>query len=259
MNLLKCILTNNLCYKANRQITPKGIMVHSTGANNPNLKRYVQPLDTDPDAQELLALLGTNPYHNDWNHTDREACVHAFIGKLANGSVATVQTLPWNWRGWHAGVGTTGQSANNTHISFEICEDALTDKSYFEQTKNEAVQLVAMLCKLYNLDPTQDGVIICHQDGYKRGVAENHSDIYNWWPKFNYNMDDFRAEVVNAINEQINSVIYYETRDDVPEYYLPTIDKLIKTGGLKGTGNGVLHLSDDMCRVFTVLDRLGKL
>ena len=41
MNLHKLILTNNDCYKAGKTITPKGIMVHSTGANNPNLKRYV--------------------------------------------------------------------------------------------------------------------------------------------------------------------------------------------------------------------------
>ena len=34
--------------------------------------------------------------------------------------MATYQTLPWDHRGWHA-----GGSANNTHIGFEICEDAL--------------------------------------------------------------------------------------------------------------------------------------
>ena len=39
MNLRKLIFTNNSCYNAGRTITPKGIMVHSTGANNPWLKR----------------------------------------------------------------------------------------------------------------------------------------------------------------------------------------------------------------------------
>ena len=45
MNLNKLILTENACYKAGRKITVKGIMVHSTGANNPCLKRYVGPDD----------------------------------------------------------------------------------------------------------------------------------------------------------------------------------------------------------------------
>lgn len=88
MNLHKLIFTNNACYKAGRRITPKGIMVHSTGANNPWLKRYVGPDD---------GLLGKNQYNNHWNQPmDREVCVHAFIGKLADGTVATYQTLPWD-------------------------------------------------------------------------------------------------------------------------------------------------------------------
>ena len=58
MNLRKLILTNNDCYKAGRKITVKGIMVHSTGANNPWLKRYVGPDD---------GLLGVNKNGNHWN------------------------------------------------------------------------------------------------------------------------------------------------------------------------------------------------
>lgn len=118
MNLRKFILTENACYKAGKKITPKGIMVHSTGANNPYLRRYVGPDD---------GLLGVNQYNNHWNQDrpdGKQVCVHAFIGKLKDGSIATYQTLPWDHRGWHA-----GGSANDTHIGFEICEDGLTDAS----------------------------------------------------------------------------------------------------------------------------------
>ena len=83
MNLKTLIFVNNPCYKAGRTIVPKGIMVHSTGANNPTLKRYVGPDD---------GLLGRNLYNNHWNQDKpgaRQVCVHAFIGKLADGSVAT--------------------------------------------------------------------------------------------------------------------------------------------------------------------------
>ena len=103
MNLRKLIFTNNACYKAGRTIAVKGIMVHSTGANNPNLKRYVGPDD---------GLLGKNQYNNHWNQDKpggRQVCVHAFIGKLANGSVATYQTLPWNHR--------KRQTARHTFVS----------------------------------------------------------------------------------------------------------------------------------------------
>lgn len=184
MNLKKLIFTQNACYKAGRTITPKGIMVHSTGANNPSLKRYVGPDD---------GLLGKNQYNNYWNQDKpdgRQVCVHGFIGKLADESIATYQTLPWNHRGWHA-----GGSANDTHIGFEICEDGLTDATYFNAVYKEATELCAYLCKEYKLDPMADGVIIGHYEGHRRGIASNHADPGHWFPKFGKSMDTFRTEV----------------------------------------------------------------
>ena len=181
MNLNKLIFTENACYKAGRKIKVKGIMVHSTGANNPWLKRYVGPDD---------GKLGKNQYNNHWNtyHPGgREVCVHGFIGKLADGSIATYQTLPWDHRGWHA-----GGSANDTHIGFEICEDGLSDKTYFNKVYKETVELCAYLCKQYGLTEQN---IICHSEGYKKGIASDHGDVMHWFPKHGKSMDTFRADV----------------------------------------------------------------
>lgn len=189
MNLKKLILTNNDCYKRGEKITPKGIMVHSTGANNPNLKRYVGPDD---------GLLGVNKYNNHWNTSGLAKCVHAFIGKLKDGSIATYQTLPWTCRGWHSGKGKNG-SANNTHIGFEICEDGMTDAVYFKKVYQEAVELTAMLCKQYNLNPLADGVVISHKEGYTRGIASAHGDPDHWFQKHGKSMDTFRKDVDAAM------------------------------------------------------------
>ena len=261
MNLLKCILTENDCYKTNRTIKPKGVMVHSTGADNPNLRRYVQPGASTPGRDGLLAALGVNANKNDWNRPGLNVCVHGFVGRLADGSVAVVQTLPWNHRGWHAGTGTSGKSANDTHISFEICEDGLSDRVYFQQAYRTAAELTAMLCREYGLDPLADGVVICHQDGYRRGIASNHGDIYNWFPRFGFDMNDFRAEVVRIMNgesEEEDEMVYYKELADVPEYYRDAVQKAADKGALNGTGAG-LNVSEDLCRTLTVLDRLGKL
>lgn len=199
MNLLTCILTENDCCKDKKTITPKGVIVHSTAANNPNLKRYIQPISSTPDRDRLLSLLGTNANGNHWNRKmDEKKCVHAFIGKLADGSVAAVQTLPWTQKGWHSASGSKG-SANKTHIAFEICEDGLTDPDYFGQIYREAVELTAHLCRLYGLDPLADGVVICHKEGYRRGIASNHADVEHWFPKHGKSMDDFRADVAAEI------------------------------------------------------------
>ena len=116
------------------------------------------------------------------------------IGKLADGSIATYQTLPWNHRGWHGGSGAKG-SVNDTHISFEICEDGLSDVTYFNAVYKEAAELCAYLCKEYKLDPMADDVIIGHYEGHKRGIASNHTDPSHWFPKHGKSMDTFRAEV----------------------------------------------------------------
>lgn len=201
MRLLKCILTANDCYRNGKTIQPKGIMVHSTGANNPMLRRYVQPTAGDADYAQLMELLGPNPNGNSWNRADLNVCVHAFIGRLADGSVATVQTLPWNWRGWHAGDGTTRTSANNTHISFEICEDGLEDKEYFMQVYQEAVELTALLCRQFDLDPLKDEVVISHSEGHALGMASAHVDVMHWFPIHGKSMDTFRADVAKQLME----------------------------------------------------------
>jgi len=186
MNLRKQLFTQSDCYKANRQITVKGIMVHDTAAGNPSLKRYVGPDD---------GQLGKNQYSNDWNRPGINKCVHAFIGKLANGNIATYQTLPWNWRGWHA-----GGAANDTHIGFEICDDGYTNAAYFAAVYMEAVELCAYLCKEYHLNPTANGVIIGHYEGYQRGIASNHGDPKGWFAKFGKSMDTFRSDVSKQMN-----------------------------------------------------------
>ena len=249
MNLIQCYLKENDCYKAGRTITPKGVMVHSTGANNPKVARYVQPADSDPNKEELLEAIGTNKNKNDWNHGDLDVCTHAFIGKLADNSVGTVQTLPWNRRGWHAGNGTSGKSANDTHIAFEICEDALTSATYFNKVYQEAVELAAMLCKQYNLNPLADGVVICHSEGYQRGVASNHADVMHWFPKHGKSMDTFRSDVAKILGtsedkpatekpQESSGYVTYtvrvgDTLSEIAEEYGTTVSTLGSINGIK--------------------------
>ena len=193
MNLNRLYLTKNECYLAGKKMVPKGIMVHSTGANNPYLKRYVGPDD---------GKLGENPYGNQWNMArpdGRLVCVHAFIGKLADGSIATYQTLPWNYVGWHSGSGFLGKvkNANNTgYIGFEICEDGLEDGEYFAAVYREAVDLCVYLCRKFGLSAYH---IIDHSEGHKLGIASNHADAGHWFRLHGKTMDTLRADVLDAL------------------------------------------------------------
>lgn len=93
--ITQAIMTSSTCYKAGRTITPKGIMVHSTATPGATA-------DTIRDS---------------WNNAQAQSAVHAIID-----DGEALQTLPWTCRGWHAGTGFSGKTANDTHISFEVCE-----------------------------------------------------------------------------------------------------------------------------------------
>ena len=218
MDLRQQFLTANNCYKAGTPLVPKGVMWHSTDAPNPNLRRYVQPDD---------GLLGNNPNGNSWNQPSpdgQDVCVHAFIGLDKNGNVATYQTLPWDMRGWHCDQGING-SGNDTHISFEICEDYLNDESYFNKVYQEGIELTAYLCSQFNLNPLEDGVVICHSEGASRGIASFHADVMHWFPLFGKTMDDVRRDVAALMgsssgggatedNDDEEEVIDYDEPDE---------------------------------------------
>lgn len=202
MRLYTALLTQNDCYRKGKYIKPRGVMVHSTGAANPWLRRYISPDD---------GRLG-EPSSRHWNQSGVGACTHAFIGRLADGSIAVYQTLPWTMRGWHC-----GRSGNDTHISFEICEDSLTDRAYFQATYQAAVELTAYLCKRFGLNPLADGVVLCHSEGYKRGIASNHADVMHWWGRYGVSMDNFRRDVAEKMKGGERDLTEQEVRAIIRE------------------------------------------
>jgi flagellum-specific peptidoglycan hydrolase FlgJ len=244
--------TQSTCYKGTRKFTPVGILWHSTGANNPNLKRYIQPSDTKPSADtysksKWLEILGTNTNKNDWNHITREAGLNCWIGKLADGTVTTIQTMPWDYRPWGCGSGSKG-SCNNGWIQFEICEDGLSDKAYFDKVYKEACEITAYLCQLFNIDPngtvTVNGVkiptVLCHQDSYKLGFGSNHGDVNHWFPKHGKSMATARTDIAALLKtatttttESVTTAGTYKLVVDVNKYST-SADAKAKTNS-KGT------------------------
>ena len=186
MEITRYYLTNNRCYKAGKRMTPKGIVVHSTGANNPNLCRYIGPDD---------GVIGPNQYGNHWNQASSSKCVHAMIGKDKNGVVRCYQTLPWDYKPWGCGSGSKG-SYNNSHIQFEMQEDNLADAAYFAQVYDMAVGLCAHLCKEYDIHP---GEIVSHREAHDAGYASNHGDPHAWFNRHGKDMDTFRAAVAQKL------------------------------------------------------------
>jgi hypothetical protein len=201
VNIHKLILANNDCYKANQQMTPAGVMIHSTGANNPFLSRYLAPDD---------GRIGKNKYQNDWNRPGLQQCCHAFVGKLADNSVALYQTLPFDICCWSSGSGSLTKAKSNNFpgnnanflgfVQMEICEDDLTDAAYFNAVYALAADFAAYICQTYDI-PADERHVICHSEGHALGIASNHGDVMHWWTKFGKTMDDFRSDVSARLAE----------------------------------------------------------
>lgn len=197
MILKQCYLTENRCYSTGSKITngqPVGIVVHSTGANNKTLKRYVQPSKTDKNYDEIIADIGKNKNGNSWNRSGVDKCVHAMIGVNSAGTVETYEILPYDTCAWGVGKGTKGSYNYNptAHIQFEILEDDLKNEYYFEAAFKEAIEYCAYLCEKFNLSADD---ICSHKEANKAGYASSHGDPDHWLKKFGKNMDWFRAEV----------------------------------------------------------------
>lgn len=234
INVVEAFATKNKCYQVGAPLTPQGIMLHSVGCAQPSAAVFARSF-------------------NQYQPGGQSVCVHAVA--QADGTV--YQLLPWETIAWHC-----GGSANSTHIGVEMTEPSagMTYAEAAEQiagTYHTAVELFAALCRQYGLDPAQDGVIIGHAEGHRRGVASNHADPEYLWNAYGmgYTMDGFRADVAEAMNKNDNDneededdMVRYNTIDDVPGWAQDTVRALVDAGALGGVGGGNLDLSMDMIR-----------
>lgn len=254
MNIIKYYSVNNDCYKNNvnkedsryttfQQRGPKGLMLHSVGCSQSSAKVFA----------------------DSWNRSGKEVAVHAVL--QADGTV--YQCLPWNFRGWHA-----GGEANNTHVGVEMaepdcirytgganftCSNEAEAQAQVRGTYKTAVELFAMLCKQYKLDPLADGVIISHREGNKRGVASNHSDPEHLWNQLGmgYTMDGFRRDVKAAMAGSGDSAAPAKPDTDSEQMYRVRKawdDPKSQTGAFR-----VLENAKKACgEGYTVYDKDGK-
>ncbi len=82
------------------------------------------------------------------------------------------------------------------------CSDKAAAREVAKRTYEAAVELFAMLCEKYGLDPLADGVIVSHREGHSRGIASNHGNPEHLWNGLGigYTMDGFRRAVKAAMS-----------------------------------------------------------
>ncbi len=160
--------TKNEGYQKNGTLHVRGLMLHSTATPGILAKEFRDRFDKPG--------LGKS--------------VHGFID-----DTCYVQCLPYDKKAGHCRY-----SGNDTHIGIELCEPKAwkTDAAYFAKVYANAVQVFSELCRKFSLTEAD---ILDHAEGYRRGIASNHSDVGHWFPLFGKSMDTFRADVGAALRQ----------------------------------------------------------
>lgn len=188
MNIIEKMATANKCYQTEGNFTPKGIVLHSIGVGQPSAERMATA-------------------YNQYKPNGSSVCVHAFLEPNK-----VYQIMPWTRKAWHV-----GGYGNQTHIGIEMCEpsqikytggatftcsDYKAAQEYATGCYNTAVELFAMLCKQFGIDPLTG--IISHSEAYKQGIGSNHGDPEHLWKGLHlpYDMDSFRKAVKDKMNEK---------------------------------------------------------
>ena len=196
---------------------------------------------------------------NDGDHDEGNA--NYFKNTVVNASAhyfvdddSITLSVPENFVAWSVGgtkwkdCATTGggtmygQITNANSISIEMC-DTLRNGTIkaTEQTMANTASLVKDLMKKYSIGIDH---VYRHFD-----VTGKHCPAY-------FMSADAWAEFKERLVE-VSAVPVYKTIKDIPSWALPTIEKLIAHGSLKGDANGELNLDRNMLRLLVINDREG--
>lgn len=201
-----------------------------------------------------------------------QASAHYFVDEIS-----IWQSVEDKDRAWHCGGGLQGSNGHKFHgictnsnsIGIEMC--CKKDKNgnwYFEpETVKNTIDLVKMLMAKHNIPIDR---VIRHFDvtgkncpapyvneskwqEFKSRILTNEGDLeVSQYKELKEENKALKAEI-SALKSIVGDV--YKTIDDVPEYYKPTIKKLVDEGAIKGTAENNLNLPEILVRTLVVAER----
>lgn len=206
MQIITNYMTKHGLYNV-KDIAPKGAFLHSVGC----------------------AVDKAEKWWDRWNKpTYDDASVHGFIDdEKVIIALPCMEKKGVARKSFHVARNATHEK----YLSFEMCEyggirytgkGAEWDHSneaqviaYAKKTYKNAVEFFAKLCAFHGWDPLEDGVILSHYEGYKRGIASGHEDPEHIWKYAGLTMDGFRKDVAKAMG-----AVKEETpKEDTTELY----------------------------------------
>ena len=234
INVVEAFVTQNPLYQQYTRIKVRKLVLHSVGCPQPSAAVFARQWQT------------------------ARYFAHAVL--QADGTV--YQVAPWDCRLMHVGAAnaysigvemTEPDCIRYTGGATFVCSDRARAVAQVTGTYNTAVALFAQLCTQFGLDPNKD--LISHAEASAMGIGTDHADPEHLWRQLGmgYTMDGFRADVAAKMaagntNEEDDSMVRYDSIDDVPGWAQDTVRALMDAGALQGDDQGRLDLSLDMIR-----------
>lgn len=167
-----------------------------------------------------------------------QASAHYFVDE--HGAMQSVRECD---TAWHCGARAYWhpECRNGNSIGIEMCSRKRADGSYYilPETVANAAALAREIMQRYGIDTEH---VLRHYDVTGKRCPMPWVDDPAQWTAF--------KEVLkqNDNDEEDENMVKYKTIDDVPEWYRSEVQELMDAGALKGTGNGVIDISEDVVR-----------
>lgn len=214
------------------------------------------------------------------NHKIDTITIHCYVGQVTAKEgcdyfATTERKASSNYVvGYDGSIGLSVEECNRSWCSSNDANDhrAITietacDKTYpyavTDAAYNALIDLCADICKRNNIPK----LLWIGDKAFIGQIDKQNMTVHRWFAATECPGDwlyERMGKIAEAVNAKLtpmeeHDMVYYKTFDDIPVYYQDAIKKVIDAGALKGTSEGVLNVSEDLCRTLTILDRLGKI
>ena len=159
---------------------------------------------------------------------------------------------------WHCGDGKGKYGITNQNsVGIEMCINSDGDHN---KAFDNLVAVTKHLMQELNIPAER---VVRHYDASRKNCpASMNNGTWSKWNEFKSMIEEDidmakLEELENRIAKLENKMVYNYIDTNMPDWAKPTIQKLVDKGYLKGDGNG-LGLTDEMLKIFVILDRAGN-
>ncbi len=156
---------------------------------------------------------------------------------------------------------TSSRANDERAVTIECASDAYHPYAVNSKVYATLIELLADICKRNGIKKlvwsTNKADRVNHKNGCNMTVHRDYNSGKSCPGDYLYNRHGAIADAVNKILSEDEDMVRWSTINDVPEgFYRDTVKQLMADGIIKGKGDGVIDLTEDMLRTMIFCQRI---